>query len=166
MFRDKSSIQYIQLVQFVKLTLGFRSFGECLSASIANSLGSSQHGRGTIEAAVLVDAGGGRKAEVGELAAHARVVLRVAVDGRDGVEDAAVLLGLWSASVLFLTRGERETYTAEGDVVNLGAVGALPGGGAGRGNGSQGGDDDGGEVHVGGWGLEWVWFGVERSGMS
>lgn len=70
------------------------------SASVAYRLGSIQDSRGAVETAVLVDAGGGREAELGELAAHAGVIVDGAADGQDGVENAVVLER--SASVALL----------------------------------------------------------------
>jgi hypothetical protein len=62
-----------------------------LSTSIADSLGSRQHGRGTGQAAVGDDAAGGSEAQLIEFAAHARVVIGGATDLGDGGEDAGVL---------------------------------------------------------------------------
>ena len=77
-----------------------------LSASVADRLGSIQDSRGAVETAVLVDAGGGREAELGKLAAHAGIVVDGAADGQDGVENAVVLER--SASVaLLITIGVR-----------------------------------------------------------
>lgn len=49
---------------------------------------------------------------------------------------------------------EKETYAARGNVAHLGALGLALHGGAGRGDGGEGSDDEGGEVHFGGWRLE------------
>jgi hypothetical protein len=61
-------------------------------------------------------------------------------------EDQKIRYGAW-------------TYTALGDVSDLGAVGTL--GGARGGEGGEGGDGDGGETHLGGLGvvLEGRWLG-------
>lgn len=63
-----------------------------LSASIADSLGSGEHGRSTIDAAVGDNARGSGELEVGELAAHAGIVLSTTANLRDGGKDARILI--------------------------------------------------------------------------
>jgi hypothetical protein len=70
-----------------------------LGASSADSLGGSEHTGHATDTAVGDDAAGGSEAEVGELAAHARVVLRSAANVGGGREDAGVLLLISRVSI-------------------------------------------------------------------
>lgn len=128
-----------------------------LGASSADSLSGGKHISHTSDTAVGQDTASGSEAEVGELAAHARVVLRSAADLGGRGEDAGVLL-VSMLENLFSQGNSRfrgvqwagGSYAADGDGVNLGAFSLARDGGAGRGDGGEGGDDEGGELHFGG----------------
>ena len=72
-----------------------------LGASSADSLGGREHSGHATGTAVGQDAAGSSEAEVGELAAHARVVLGSAANVGGGGEDAGVLLLISGVSIAF-----------------------------------------------------------------